>query len=319
LLSLYSWRSRQWQRHRQELEQEVISRTEELSRAYVELQTINNDLQQQIHDRMLFEEQLAEANQKLLLLDTTKTEFLNVVAHELRTPLTSILGFSNMMRRKIEEVICNPAISDPQKRQKAAEQTIGNIHIVLEEGKRLTKLINDFLDIAKLESGGVALQCQTIVLSELVERSLALLSPLVEARKLTIEKDIPLDLPGLWGDSDRLQQVLINLLSNAMKVSAEGATITLFAGVERIDSGSPIRVRVAIQDHGPGIPVADLATLFSKFKQVADEHSQRPCGTGLGLAICKSIVELHEGKIGVDSEPHAGACFHFTIPIKPGE
>ncbi len=275
---------------------------------FEELLKINKKLQNEINERKKVEEALLESNEKLKEIDKLKTDFLSTVSHELRTPLTSVIGFARITRKKLEEVIFPQVKSNDRKIGTATAQIKSNIGIIVSEGERLTELINDVLDIAKLEAGKVEWRMETLSTGEIIERATAATSSLFEQKGIKLIKDIPAGLPDLKGDKDRLIQVVINLISNAVKFTDEGS-VTCRAR----DTGKEIIISVI--DTGSGINGEDREKVFEKFKQSGDTLTEKPRGTGLGLAICKQIVSYHGGRIWAESELGKGSVFSFTIPV----
>ncbi|MBO0348125.1 AAA family ATPase [Phormidium pseudopriestleyi FRX01] len=242
-------------------------------------------------------------------VDRMKTDFISTVSHELRTPLTSVVGFAKIVNKKLQDKIVSALGNADQKTQKTLRQVMDNIEIIISEGERLTNLINDVLDIAKMEAGKVEWQMQPISLSELMERAIASTSSLFQSSQLQVQVEIQPELPQVSADRDRLLQVLINLISNAVKFTDTG-TVTLCATQNENDE----QVVVSIIDTGIGIPTEFQDTVFEKFKQVGDTLTDKPRGTGLGLPICKQIIEHHGGKIWVESTPAQGSNFSFSLP-----
>ena len=179
--------------------------------------------------------------------------------------------------------------------------------MVVSEGERLTKLIDDVLDLAKIEAGKFTWNTTSVTVSDVIERAIAATASLFEAKKLNLIRDIEPELPTVNGDQDRLIQVVINLISNAVKFTDVGS-ITCSARLRDNE------VVVGVTDSGIGIAPADHQKVFEKFKQVGDTLTDKPKGTGLGLPICKEIVEYHGGRIWVESEPGKGSTFWFTLP-----
>ncbi|MCT7969363.1 AAA family ATPase [Laspinema sp. D1] len=239
-------------------------------------------------------------------VDRMKTDFISTVSHELRTPLTSVVGFAKIVNKKLHDKIVGALENADNKTQRALQQVMDNIEIIISEGERLTNLINDVLDIAKMEAGKVEWQMQPISLSELMERAIASTSSLFQTSQLQVQVEIEPQLPQVSGDRDRLLQVLINLISNAVKFTDTG-TVTLRA------TQNEEQVVVSIIDTGIGIPTEFQDTVFEKFKQVGDTLTDKPRGTGLGLPICKQIIEHHGGKIWVESTPGQGSSFSFSL------
>lgn len=242
-------------------------------------------------------------------VDQMKTDFVSTISHEIRTPLTSVLGFAKLIKRRFVEVILPSIRNHDLKTRRAIRQVQENVDIILTEGERLTVLINNVLDIAKVEAGNVEWNMQTIALAEMIERALATAAVLFQQRGLVLIQDIEDDLPDIVGDQDRLIQVVLNLLSNAAKFTDSGSVI---CRVKRMHDS----VTVQIIDTGMGISATDLPKVFEKFRQVEDTLTDKPKGTGLGLAICKQIVEYHGGRIWGESELGQGSTFSFMLPIE---
>ncbi|MBM3774897.1 MAG: PAS domain S-box protein [Acidobacteria bacterium] len=259
-------------------------------------------------DRMRAEEELHEAKEAAETANEAKSTFLTTVSHELRTPLTSVVGFAKLIKKRLSEVIM-PALSDGDTRVKRASKQISdNLDIIVSEGERLTALINDVLDLAKIEAGRVEWDLRPTSLANIVERAVSATQSLAEQKHLPVVSRLEPDLPIIIGDQDRLIQVVINLVSNAIKFTESG-TITCFA------SHSDGQVVVSVTDTGVGIAPEDQPRVFEQFVQVGNTLTNKPTGTGLGLPICKHIVEHHGGHIWVDSTPGRGSTFSFRLPI----
>ena len=247
-------------------------------------------------------------------VDRMKTEFISTVSHELRTPLTSVLGFAKIIRRKFGEVVA-PALAEAEPRTwRAAQQIRDNLDIIVAEGQRLTELVDDVLDIAKMESGRYEWKMAPLSLADAAEHAVRAVLPLARSKGLEVVCAVPPTLPLALGDRDRLVQVFVNLLGNAVKFTTHGAI-----RVEARIVGDEILV--AVRDSGCGIATEDLGRVFEKFKQAGDTLTEKPKGTGLGLPICRQIVERHGGRIWVESVPGEGSVFSFTLPrvaIAPG-
>jgi signal transduction histidine kinase/CheY-like chemotaxis protein len=271
------------------------------------LSTIASALGVAFHNARLFEE-TSHAKAAAEQADAAKSSFLSTVSHELRTPLTSVLGFAKIIRRRLDERLFPLIPEDDRKVQQAKRQVIENLDVVVSEGERLTKLIDDVLDLAKIEAGKFTWNMGSVSVKDVIERAVAATASLFDAKKLKLVRDIEPDLPTITGDQDRLIQVVINLISNAVKFTDSGS-ITCSAHKQ----GSELIVNV--KDSGIGIAPADQPKVFEKFKQVGDTLTDKPKGTGLGLPICKEIVEYHGGRIWVESEPGQGSTFSFTLPI----
>lgn len=242
--------------------------------------------------------------------NAAKSDFLANVSHELRTPLVSIFGFTRLIRKRLEERIFPLVPEDDAKAQRALNQVHDNLEIILAEGQRLMTLINNLLDLEKIEAGQIEWRLEQVNLGEIIRRSAAATASLFENKPVSLSLVIDKDLPEIQGDPDRLMQVIINLISNAVKFTAEGV-ITIRA--RRGEDG----VIVEVSDPGIGISPADQELVFEKFRQVGDTLTAKPSGTGLGLAISKEIIEHHGGKIWLESEPGKGSRFSFSLPLTP--
>ncbi len=252
----------------------------------------------------------AEAR-RLQELNEAKSQFLSTVSHELRTPLTSIMGFTKIIKKRLEErILPKTDVSDP-KTSRAAAQVMDNLAIVVNESERLTALINEVLDLAKIESGKIDWQEETLRIDELVNRAVDATAVLFEHKKLRLQREIAAGLPPIVGDPDRLLQVLVNLLSNAVKFTERGGAV-ISAQLQGENT-----ILLGVSDTGSGIPKEYQLLVFEKFRQVTnDTLTDKPKGTGLGLPICKEIVEHHGGRIWVESEAGAGCTFWFTLPVR---
>ena len=235
---------------------------------------------------------LAVAHQELLSLDEAKTNFLANVSHELRTPLTSIRAFSEILQ----------SYPDDESTQQEFLQ------IITSESERLTRLVNDVLDVTKIESGEMEWREETISPTALLDQSARTFAPLFEQSGLEFQQELPKNLPAIRGDHDRLQQFIHNLLNNAMKFTSQG-TIALRARV----IGEELRITVS--DTGVGIATGDQERVFEKFQQVGDTLTGKPRGTGLGLTICRDIVAHHGGRLTLDSQLGRGSTFTIVLPI----
>ena len=252
-----------------------------------------------------------EENKRLQELDLLKSDFLSTVSHELRTPLTSVLGFSKIIQKRLEDVVFPQVKTDDKKVNRTIRQISDNVNIIISESHRLTNLINDVLDLSKMEAGKIDWKMESLSLKEVIERATAATSSLFEQKGLVHINDIE-ELPPIQGDKDRLIQTVINLLSNAVKFTDQGS-ITCRA------QATGNEITVSIIDTGLGIAQEDLSKVFEKFKQVGDTLTDKPKGTGLGLPICRQIVEQHNGHIWVESEIGKGSTFSFAIPLDKAE
>jgi Na+/proline symporter/signal transduction histidine kinase len=259
----------------------------------------SRQLEQKSRELQAASAELSAANERLKELDRLKDDFISTVTHELRTPLTSIRSLSEILQ------------GDPRLDLAKRRQFIG---IIVKESERLTRLINQVLDLAKLESGAADWHTVDVDLKELIEETAATTGQLMRDKSVTLTLNLPDGLPRVRCDRDRLTQVLINLLANAVKFSpAEGGRIvvTLARTADRM-------LRVDVRDNGIGIAPADQASIFEKFHQVGDTLTGKPQGTGLGLPISRRIIEHFGGRLWVQSAPGRGATFSFTLPLQPG-
>jgi signal transduction histidine kinase len=229
-------------------------------------------------------------------LDRLKSEFVAVVSHEIRTPLTSVKGAVELL-------------SDARY-FKNTDQQSKLLSIAHANAERLLRLINDILDFSKLDSSSLPMTFEHQRLEPIVEQAAHNLRTLLEEHQIELAVRLPDDLPDLPIDAHRIAQVLTNLMSNAIKFSAEGGKIEIGAARD------PDQLRVWVRDHGEGIAPQDLSKLFRKFSQIDSSATRKAGGTGLGLVICKGIVEQHGGRIGVDSALGQGTTFTFTLPLQ---
>jgi signal transduction histidine kinase/DNA-binding response OmpR family regulator len=258
-------------------------------------------------NRRLFEE-AERARAFAEQADAAKSAFLSTVSHELRTPLTSVLGFAKIIKKRLEDRIFPLVPKDDRKIAQTIQQVEDNLKVVVSEGERLTKLIDDVLDLAKIEAGKLEWHMEAVTVADIIDRATAATSSLFEQKGLHLDKQVAANLPTITGDRDRLIQVVINLISNAVKFTDAG-TITCCADRR----GSELVVSVV--DTGMGIAPDDQPKVFERFKQVGDTLTDKPKGTGLGLPICKEIVEHHGGRIWVESEIGRGSAFSFSLPV----
>jgi len=238
-----------------------------------------------------------------------KSAFLSTVSHELRTPLTSVLGFAKIIRKRLDDKIFSIIDKSDPKIAKTVEQISENLKVVISEGERLTHLINDVLDLAKIEAGKMEWNQENVLLAEVAERAIAATTSLFDQKNVKLIRKIDNDIPVIIGDQDKLIQVVINLFSNAVKFTEKGSvTCSLY----KKDN----EVILSISDTGIGIAPQDYGAVFEQFKQVGgDTLTDKPKGTGLGLPICKEIIEHHHGRIWVESEIGKGSTFSFALPF----
>ena len=240
-------------------------------------------------------------------LDQLKTDFISTVSHELRTPMTSVVGFAKIIRKKLDQAVF-PALELSGAERRAADQIQENMDIIVSEAERLTDLINDVLDIAKMEAGKVQWRDQVVSIADVIRQSLDSTRGLWASKEIEVVVEVEEDLPPVRGDRGRLVQVMVNLISNAVKFTEESPVVCR----AHSDGGSLL---ISVEDRGTGIPVDSLDDIFDKFKQVGDTLTAKPTGTGLGLPICRQIVEHHGGNIWVESEVGQGSIFYFNLPV----
>ncbi len=237
-----------------------------------------------------------QINESLLQVNALKDQFLANTSHELRTPLNGIIGLAETLR----DGVAGPLPAE-------ANKQLGTI---VAFGRRLSNLVNDILDFAKLRHHQLELNCQPVDLHVLVDQVFQVATPLINRKKIKLLNNVSPRTPLVWGDEQRLEQVLFNLIGNAVKFTDEG----------RIEVRAEIRknfLTLSVADTGVGIAESDQERIFESFEQLSMPESGAHGGTGLGLAICREIVERHGGRIWVDSSPGAGSTFSFSLPLKP--
>ncbi|HEV3144033.1 MAG TPA: ATP-binding protein, partial [Gemmataceae bacterium] len=254
------------------------------------LQVVNTDLDKKV-------DELAQANMALYESNRLKSDFLTTMSHELRTPLHSILGFSDVL-------LTNPQLSDKQQRW------VVNIQA---SGKQLLALIEDVLDLAKMEAGKMKITPESFALAELTEPLLNNLRPLAEKKNIELRQQLPDNLPRLHQDAGKVRQILSNFLSNAIKFTPEGGRVLLRADAE----GDQIVLKVI--DTGVGIAPEDQERIFEKFRQVVTPHTREYEGTGLGLSIVRELSKLLGGDVSLHSELGRGSTFTVRLPLHLSE
>lgn len=247
-----------------------------------------------IHNARLFSE-IEEKGRELEIATKHKSEFLANMSHELRTPLNAILGYT--------ELILDHIYGDvPEKIQDVLQRLEKN-------GRHLLSLINDVLDLSKIEAGRLALSLNEYSMGELIQTVLISLEALATEKKLDLKVEVPNDLITGKGDEQRIAQVILNLVGNAIKFTDEGE-VKIEATV------SDDRFLVSVSDTGPGLAEGDQEKIFEEFRQVDGSNTRKKGGTGLGLSICKKIIEMHGGRIWVESTLGKGSTFRFTLPVR---
>jgi signal transduction histidine kinase len=272
------------------LEFRVTEKTENLTKAYERLQASNQSL-------AIANRDLEQANRKFREIDQVKSDFISIVSHELRTPLTSIKAFTEL-------ILIKPKMP--------AERRNKLLTIINNETDRLARLINDVLDLTKIESGKLSWRVTKVSLEDIIQTSVSGIQSLADNKSLVMTTSVTRPLPLIFGDRDRLIQVITNILSNAIKFTPQGGKIQITA--HQGETPKP-QIVVAVSDTGVGIPTEDLKLIFDKFRRSGDILTNNTEGTGLGLTITRQIIEYHGGTIWAESTPGRGSIFTFTLPL----
>ncbi len=271
---------------------EIEVLAEEFNKMTQNLQQAHAGLEHKVAART---QELAVANERLKELDHLKSDFVSNVSHELRTPLTAIKGAVDLMLREVAGPL--------------TEKQFHYLNRVRSNTQHLAGLINDLLDLSKIESGKIELKGTRVALDALVHEVLETLRPIAAERVITLEATFREPSILVWADRNKVNQVLMNLIGNAIKFTPIQGRVTVSAS--RNGEGN---VQVSVSDTGPGVPSDESEKIFDKFYQITEAEGTKPKGTGLGLAICKSLVALHGGKIWVEPKPTGGSIFCFTLP-----
>ncbi|MCM8793984.1 MAG: GAF domain-containing sensor histidine kinase, partial [Candidatus Omnitrophica bacterium] len=266
----------------------------ENSRLYEQLWHSYQELEIRVKERT---KELARANEELKRLNQIKSEFVASVAHELRTPLTSIKGYAS--------ILATGKLGEMSTEQRERLERIDR------HSSELAKLINDLLDISRIESGKIGMDIKEIPLRELLKNILELINPQAEEKNIEVHWEIRDNLDTIFADYDHLRRVFINLLGNAIKFTPQRGKISI--SIYKEDG----YIRTDISDTGIGIAPEDLSRIFTEFFRADNPINREKKGTGLGLSLCKKIIEAHKGKIWVNSALGKGSTFSFTIPEKP--
>ncbi len=272
------------------LEIRVAEKTENLTRAYERLQMSNQNL-------AITNRELEEANKKLKEIDRLKSDFISVVSHELRTPITSIKAFAEL-------ILMKPKMPGEKKTKL--------LSIINNESDRLARLVSDILDLTKIEAGRLSWHITKLSIHDVIATSVTGIHSLADNKSIVITTSTEHSLPRLYGDKDRLVQVMTNILSNSIKFTPQGGRIRIDA---RHEPSPRPQIMVSIADTGVGIPPEDLEHIFEKFRRSGDVLTNRTEGTGLGLAISRQIVHYHGGAIWATSVPGQGSTLTFTLPL----
>jgi len=279
----------------QQLAEAFNTMLDRVEQSQAQLQSMNESLDLKV-------DELAEANIGLYESNRLKSEFLANVSHELRTPLNSIIGFAELL----DEVARSDTGADPKR--------LRYVQNILSSGRSLSEMINDLLDLAKIEAGRMEVNVEQASVADLVEGLVRIMRPQAQAKNLDIRPVIGARVPMIETDPGKLQQILYNFLSNAVKFTPEGGTITVSADrVTRQDNS--LGVRLAVADTGPGIPEDMQDVIFEKFRQIDAGHTREHTGTGLGLAICRELAQMLDATVSFVSEPGRGATFFVDLPL----
>ena len=266
-----------------------------LGEARTSLEQMNENLDLKVSE-------LAEANIGLWESSRFKSEFLANVSHELRTPLNSIIGFADLLREELS------AADSPQ------EKHLRYLTNITTSGRSLLEMINELLNMAKIEAGRMELAIEPASIVDLVEGIIGIMSPQARYKSIDVVPTLDASLPTVETDPGKVQQVLYNLLSNAIKFTPEGGTVSVSA--ERlVENGATTGISLTVTDTGPGIPDDMRDLIFEKFRQIDASHTRRHSGTGLGLAICRDLAEMLQADLALVSEPGRGASFRLTLPV----
>ncbi|MDP2941679.1 MAG: ATP-binding protein, partial [Candidatus Omnitrophota bacterium] len=261
-----------------------------------EILSIGNDITQ----LKLAEEETVRAKEAAESASRAKSSFLANMSHELRTPLNAVIGFSEMLK---EQAV--GALNDKQKEYTG---------YVLDSGRHLLSLINDILDLSKVEAGKMELELSDFDLGELLKKSLTFIAEKAMRHNIKLESEIKEGVHTVRADERKIKQVIFNLLSNSLKFTPEGGKVGIVA--EKI---SPQEVRICVWDTGIGIEEKDRSKVFSEFEQIDSDYSRKYAGTGLGMPLSRKFVELHGGKMWFESAgKDKGARFYFTFSVRQG-
>jgi signal transduction histidine kinase/GGDEF domain-containing protein len=246
--------------------------------------------------------QLEESIRELRKLDEIKSEFVSVASHEFRTPLAAI-------KNAVQLILTGKTGAINETQVKFLSMAERNIN-------RLMNILNDLLSLSRIESGKMTLKFENLDLRGLIEFIHSSFKPQTDGKSIHLRMELPPEVPAINGDREKLEQVLTNLVGNALKFTPEGGEIVISA---KPDDGNGSRMAISVKDTGAGIPSDQLDRIFEKFHQVEGSLQRSVGGAGLGLAITKGLVEAHQGKIFVESEVGKGSTFTFTLPISQGE
>jgi Amt family ammonium transporter len=251
------------------------------------------DLEKKVGERT---NELVTVNKYLKKASRAKSEFFAIMSHELRTPLNSVIGFAEVLQDK--------------KFGQLSEKQAKYLDNILTSGRHLLGLINDILDLSKIEAGKMELALSEFSFSELVDGVMVILKEIASRKSIIIKSHIEPKVPVINADERKIKQIMYNLLSNAVKFTPDGGKIDIRADLNDKE------LRVSVADTGIGIKQEDIGKLFETFQQIESEYTQKYGGTGLGLVLTRRLVELHGGKIWVESKIGKGSTFTFTISLR---
>jgi len=277
------------------LSQAFNAMLDRLAESQAQLRAINASLDLRV-------DELAQVNIGLDESNRVKSEFVANVSHELRTPLNSIIGFAELL----QELAHTEGNADPKRLRYLAN--------IVTSGRELLEMINELLDMAKIEAGRMEVHLEAVSVSDLVEGLLRIMRPQAEQKRLNIEALIAQKVPVVETDPGKLQQILYNFLSNAVKFTPAEGQVTLSVDRVSLSDGKPA-VRIAVADTGPGIPEDMHDVIFEKFRQLDASHTRQQGGTGLGLAICKELAHMLGAHVSFVSVPGRGATFFVDVPL----
>jgi signal transduction histidine kinase/ActR/RegA family two-component response regulator len=263
---------------------------------FIESATIVREYEHEFAEKEREARSLAQINEELRRLDELKSEFLAMVSHELRTPLTAIVGYSRLLLRQVHGTLTPKQIEQQE--------------AIFRSAQRLTDLINELLDVSRLESGRVELTPRATDSRVVADQAIAVVTVAAQAKRIQVVNAVDATTPPVHADPERLQQILVNLLSNAVKFTPDGGKVTVSAGRHKD------QVWMSVLDTGVGIPRDELARIWDPFYQVESTLRRRHGGSGLGLTIVRRLVELHGGLVRAESEgENQGSKFTFTLPV----
>lgn len=288
-----------------DMDKVVYSKTDELNKKIEDLTRMKTAILNMMEDAddtnvklLVSQEKLKKSLGELKELDTRKDQFISVAAHELKTPITVIRGFSDLLQG--EKLASDVA---------ARNKYLGIINV---EIKRLGKLVDDILDLSRIDVGKIRLTIDKADIYEIVERVKSMTSPLVRSKNLDFIFDVDENLPEIMTDKERLEQIFINLINNSVKFTDRGS-ITL--GIHKEGQN----IHISVKDTGVGIPEKDMEKIGERFFQVESHLTRKAGGAGLGISICREILKLMNGKLWIESSVGKGSTFHVQIPIKQPE